>query len=268
MPPTIKVKAKDEAVKNQRETVARRVIGEFGNSLPDRNLLCLFDDEDWDALKAERGPSNRGVFTPVIAGDPAWDVAPRYVLEELFQGCRSAFESLVYPHGSTCLSDVGLAMTFAHELQHYVQWAASPRLWAAGTLASQLLGAIPLPEIRGWGIASWCDVPHEREARLIAKRTVEALFGVDEVEKYIDFRIGERVTEQDSDDWKCVKGLDTSTPYDLAKETKLLFPRLRDRGAFLHLFLSQGRAFGSLTPSDLDELLRGTGVGRVRPTGN
>ena len=69
------------------------------------------------------------------------------------------FDELIYLHGSTCASEVGLTMTFAHELQHFVQHGNMLTLWAANTLIPQL----PKSVINALGLR-WCDIPHECEA--------------------------------------------------------------------------------------------------------
>src|SRR6202020_1026015 len=126
------------------------------------------------------------------------------------------FDDFVYLHGATCAGDIALTMTLAHELQHFTQHADHTRLWAANSL---------VPNLHKTAIAAlglrWCDVPHEREARIVSKRTAEDLFGPDAVLRHIDARIANPVTEQDGIDWKCIRELSASSPYDLAHETRL-----------------------------------------------
>jgi hypothetical protein len=130
-----------------------------------------------------------------------------------------AFDDFIYLHGSTCSNDVGLTMTLAHEVQHFMQRTHRTRLWAANTLIPNLTKAtIHALDLK------WCDVPHEREARVVSKRVAGALFGVETVRNYIDSKIAERVTAADAADWQCIQGLSTSTPYDLAGETEVFFP--------------------------------------------
>jgi hypothetical protein len=114
-------------------------------------------------------------------------------------------------------------MTFAHEMQHFVQHASVPALWAANSLIHNL----PKRVIAALAL-TWCDIPHEREARIVSKRTAECLLGAEATRRYIDAKIAERVTNDDAADWQFIRDLDTSTPYDLARETGLFFPRLRD----------------------------------------
>jgi hypothetical protein len=66
---------------------------------------------------------------------------------------------------------------------------------------------------------------------------------------------------QDAADWKCIRGLDVSAPYDLAAATKAFFPRLKGharqlRKALQHLSRND-QAFSGL---DVDVLLGGESV--------
>jgi hypothetical protein len=73
----------------------------------------------------------------------------------------------------------------------------------------------------------WFDIPSEREARITAKRIGENLCGADKVQ-YIDRKISEHVSVQDTDDWELIKQMDLSTQYDLAQETQSIFSRLKE----------------------------------------
>jgi hypothetical protein len=137
------------------------------------------------------------------------------------RGMRRLFDHGIYLYGSTCSDETGLVMTFAHELQHFVQYAFNRRLWAEGRLATNLPRA--LIEVIG---LNWPDIPHEREARIVAKRIGVKLCGADTVSQYIDRRINCGTTVSDTEDWRFIKQLDPSISYDLSIETKRFFQRL------------------------------------------
>jgi hypothetical protein len=140
-------------------------------------------------------------------------------------------------------------MTLAHELQHFIQHADHTRLWAANSL---------IPNLHNMVMAAlclrWCDIPHEREARIVSKRTAEDLFGPDAVSQHIDARLANPVTEQDGIDWQCIRELSASSPYDLANETKLFFPRLTDYSDQLQAALAH---FQAIDPDYADVDLQG-----------
>lgn len=255
MPPTVAVKTSDTVIGIQRQEAAQRVIAHFGDSLPDLRLLCFFDDEDWLALRGYGMAANRGGYF----SDPFWRNMPHYIRDRALVDGHIAFDELIYLHGSTCSGEVSLTMTFAHELQHFVQHSTMPSLWAANTVASTTLRGLAMSEFQALGLRT-CEIPIEREARIVAKRVAVDLLGTDSVNEHIESKIAERITAQDAADWDCIRGLAVHAPYDLADETKHFFPRLAGHRSELE------RALGSLQTHDvafrsvdLDSLLSGTG---------
>ncbi|HEY1755199.1 MAG TPA: hypothetical protein VGG72_07355 [Bryobacteraceae bacterium] len=253
MQPTLKVKSSDATEAARREAAAERVLAAFGNGLPKTSLFCFFDDEDWKALKEEMGASNRGVYTDLRRGTAWQRVAPYYLKERLFIEGQRMFDCFIYLHGSTCSRAGSLTMTFAHELQHFVQQQTTPRMWAASTLVTSL----PNDVINALGLR-WFDVPHKREARIVSKRVAEKLLGPEVVAEYIKEKIAERVTENDVVDWECIQGLVTSAPYDLARETRLLFSRLRNYREQVERSLKGYGDDPAFSGIDLDRLLEGS----------
>jgi hypothetical protein len=138
-------------------------------------------------------------------------------------------------HGSTCADETALAMTFTHELQHFVQYGFKRQLWAASTLIRRLPREVQEKEQ-----LNWLDIPHEREARIVAKRVGVELLGEDAMKRYIDRMIkeaqqrsvdqtiSERETNMEIEDLRFSQKFDDlSIPYDLATETKATFKRLK-----------------------------------------
>jgi hypothetical protein len=270
MPLEIVVKAKDPSAYAERKALAERVVATSAAPLPNSRLLCFFDDEDCLGVKDKAGRANRGFYATVRKGNPLWTDLPTEVTSYVLYGGRPvdsipltspmpAFDHLVYLHGSTCSNEVGLTMTFAHELQHFLQHERALRLWAENTVAIHTLKhALNKANIESLGIR-WCDIPIEREARIVARRTAEGLFRVDRVRQYIDTKADERVTEQDAADWKCIRDLDILVPYDLAAETKLFFQRLKGYRRQIERSIQYlGRDDPDFTDVDLDALLNAT----------
>ncbi len=248
MPPTIEVKSVDDVIRRQREGTAHQVLAHFANRLPDVRLLCLFDDADWPAYRNAAGmEAARSEYVRRDGPQANWQEACAYI-ERL-----PDFDHLIYLRGSTCLHELGLAMAFAHELQHVVQCGDTPRLYRENSLADTTLQRLTMPEVEALGLRA-CDIPYEREARIVAKRVAEYLFGAENVRRYIAAKRDEFVTQQDAADWDCVLGLDSSDPYDLAAETKRFFPRLRSCRRALERELAGDPNFEGI---DLDALLRG-----------
>jgi hypothetical protein len=247
MPVTVTVKSADGAIRKWREQTAQRAIAHFGNRLPGFRLLCFLDDKDWPALRGPGMAANRGAF--IKKGSHEWQEACTFV------DGLPGFDNLIYLHGSTCSNEVGLTMTLAHELQHFVQYGTVPKLLAENELAYVTLRDLEQPDFEALGLRA-CDIPHEREARIVAKRAAEDLFGVAVVRRYIDAKVAEVVTQQDAADWECIQGLVTSAAYDLAAETKAFFPRLERCRSALEREQVNNLDFRDI---DLDALLDGAG---------
>ena len=224
--------------------MADRVRASLGDVLPNNRLLCFMDAEDCLSLKERCGKANRGFYMPVRNGHPLWMSLPNDVRYCILYGVRPstlplptrplrAFDHLIYLHGSTCATEIGLVMCFAHELQHFVQHETAATLWASNTLVN----CLPRADCVTLGL-QWCDIPIEREARIVSRRIAEELLGAEPVRRHIRAKIDECVTEEDAADWKCIRDLDVSSPYDLAFETKRLFTRLRQQRSHLEIALA------------------------------
>ena len=162
-----------------------------------------------------------------------------------------AFDDFIYMHGSTSYDSLSLTMTLAHELQHFVQHESAISLWAANSLVPKL----PNDVIATLGL-TWCDIPHECEARIVSKRIAEGLFGGARTDQHIEAKIGQRVTDADAADWECIRRLDTSVPYDLDAETGLLFARLKPYRQDLEKVLQSLKSYPDFGTVDLDALLK------------
>jgi hypothetical protein len=114
---------------------------------------------------------------------------------------------------STCGSDVQLAMTLSHELQHFLQFVTDRRLWAIHTLLTKL------PNLPTHNLKHWFDLPNEKEARIIAKRIAENLFGRAVVDQHIVKMMAARISEEDAADWEFIQKIDPSRNYDLRQNT-------------------------------------------------
>jgi hypothetical protein len=94
-------------------------------------------------------------------------------------------------------------------------------LWALNTLIQNLSNAIEAEGLQ------WSDVPIEREARSVSKRTAEKLFGRERVQQFVESKVAVATDKDEKADWQFIRGLDPLLPYDLAIETRLIFQRLK-----------------------------------------
>lgn len=252
MPPLLKAKSADPAVAGKRERLAQSVVDEFG-TLPDLRLLCFFDDQDWTGLKDGYGKANRGIFSPKPHGNDVWYLVPQYVKDELLMDSRKQVDLLIYLHGSTCVNDTALVMTFAHELQHFVQYGKNRHLWAA----SAILMSIQEPNFYQTTNIKWPDIPIELEARIVAKRTGQRLCGAEAVNEYIEAMIVRAVTPDDADDWRFLRNLAADQPFDLLAQSKLVFQRLRPYRKVIEDTLQSAREDSDFKDLDLSVLFEG-----------
>jgi hypothetical protein len=216
----------DPALKKHREDLCSRVRiffdDHFQITSPPR-VICIFDDQDYGYLKQEfGGTANRAVHWP-IRGQRI-SLWPRHVQDVIAEpdeetgNCAWPFASVVYLHGSTCDSDIGLTLSFAHELQHFLQYVQEWPIWALNFLLIRL-GS---DEFKNY----W-DFPIEIQARVTSKRVAEELHGKAAVREFISGRIADHITDNDAEDWKYIQSVDTSIEYPLAAATKPLVQRYR-----------------------------------------
>lgn len=226
--PTIIALPRNTFEGTRREAAAREVLLVFGQK-PSVRLLCFFDDQDCWVFKDESlglGKANRGISRVVtkFADFIGWPlevincVYPTFSLGE----SKPAFDFVTYLHNSSCEDPVGMTMTFAHELQHFVQWATMPAVWNANERFKDVRSE--------WGAGfDSHEFPIEKEARIVAKRFAIRIHGREAVDRYIGENIAHPVNDLDRRNWRFIEGLDVSKPYDLELETALFDDELKDR---------------------------------------
>jgi hypothetical protein len=216
----------DHDVKTHKEEVCRRVLDYFEQHFriaAEHRVVCIFDKMDHESLKLEfGGVANRGTHWPIrgqglgIWPNCLWDLIAWY--DEMAGKVAWPYTSVIYLHGSTCETDIGLTLTFAHELQHFLQYTSEKLLWTMNKL---------LIDIHNEEFNVWWDFPVEIEARITAKKVAESLYGTEPVRKHIQERINAHITDNDVEDWKFVQDIDTAISYSLDEGTRLLVQRHR-----------------------------------------
>ena len=131
------------------------------------------------------------------------------------------YDSIVYLHGSTCKMEVQLAMTLAHELQHFLQFANQRQIWAINILLAKL------PYLPTADLSHWYDLPTEREARIIGKRVAVSIFGKSRVDDHIEMMARGNSSTEDSADWEFIRTLDGHETYDPRMATASLVEKHR-----------------------------------------
>lgn len=86
-------------------------------------------------------------------------------------------------------------------------------MWAINILLAHL-PFLPTDDLK-----SWFDLPTEKEARFVAKRVAEDLFGAEAVSQHIAKMIDTRLSDEDTADWQFIQGINCRESYDLRRDT-------------------------------------------------
>lgn len=212
---TVIVRSKDASETERRKEAARQCLVTFG-VLPAGRLLCYFDNVDWWAFKDERigfGKANRGL-SGLVTKSTNFQDWPIYVVMSIYPLCSEepAFDFVTYLHDSSCNDPVGMAMTFTHELQHFVQYSTMPAVWKA----NERFKKRRMESDTGFDSH---ELPIEKEARIVAKRIAVRIHGLDAVNRYITKSIENAVDDLDRRNWSFIQNLDVSKPYDVELDT-------------------------------------------------
>lgn len=229
-PVSFEVRGDDAALRAKRHLNCETTLQHLNVDLSQlsETVVCLIDDQDCSHLRHQPGAANRGLFSP-LRGQELGGLIPHYFLDSVTRfNCQSwkqeeLFNCLIYVHGSTSSSEVGLTLTLAHELQHFVQYATDRPTWAV----DRLLAELPAPHSEA--LQRWTDFPIEREARVVAKRVAFEMYGQQAVTDYIRQKLGERINEADVVDWKFLLSAESDAAYRAVEHTRTLVRRFRSQ---------------------------------------
>ncbi len=118
---------------------------------------------------------------------------------------------MIYINGRTCSTVPGTVITFAHELQHFIQYGYAWKVWRANTLIYNILRDGPPTTIKAW------DIPYEKDTMMVSKRVAGQVLGETRVSEYANAQI---MTGNDGEKWRFFLRISNSTPFDLLTETK------------------------------------------------
>jgi hypothetical protein len=226
----VKFDFKSEQLRDTLQPVCDRILGHF--ALPQLRLYCYFASEEDPVLRKDVGQFYRGFFSYREGASEL----PNY-LQQCFLRSEDefaqipinityesmvAFDCLIYVRNKTCRDVTGCASTFAHELQHFMQYGYSRKVWAANTILYQ--------RIRAYGntTATVIDIPHERDANIVSKRVAEAVCGKDAVRVFAEGRVrqfadiavqGYEDAKAEKTRWEFYKNVPSSTHFDVLAAT-------------------------------------------------
>lgn len=200
--------------------------------LPAKRLYRYFAVEDDAYLAGVMGRHFRGFHIPLSGRNDL----PEYLRDcffRPFEECHLAmtfeqmvaFDNLIYVRHDTCSDSVGCVITYAHELQHFLQHGHTPRLWAVNSALYNNLGAFD-------ATATPIDIPHEREANIISKQVAEKICGEEAVRKYAEQQI--RFMEVANEPaqaarWVFFRDVPSTTEYDVLAATVPLVEKYKGR---------------------------------------
>src|ERR1035438_2013242 len=157
-------------------------------SEPAMETLCWLEPKFPKAVRSRTSASSGGCVMMLMA--PATASEPYMVEPEPLNTSTRAMAA----------SGTGISMSWCPDCESF---SRSPFSSTSVWLHKSVITALGL---------KWCDVPHEREARIVSKRAAENLLGSEVVGQHIDAKIAEFITKSDADDWKCIQELTTSDP--------------------------------------------------------
>ena len=180
-------------------------------------VICLIDDQDYRL--ADKG--QKGFSSPLPAG---LYFIPQYfndsVIDWSYQTGR-LYDSLIYIHGSTSSSEVGLTLTLAHELQHFVQYTTNHATWATNEFFQELK-VTHEDEFR-----RSVDFPIEREARVVSKRVAIEMHGRVVVEDFIRRERDRCITGADVVDCDFLLSPEADVAYSAREASRALVRRFK-----------------------------------------
>lgn len=221
---SLHVMFRDRDVKAHKEMVCMRVLDYFERDFriaAEPRVACIIDDNDCKRSEWHLGAGVQGFHVPKEMASEYFRVYKREIIapiDERTYKFNCPYARVVYLFGSTSETDIGITLTFAHELQHFLQYTKDKPLWVKNTLLMSLHN----DEFK----VRW-NYPVEIEARATAKKVAECLFGAEPVREYIQERIKAHITDNDVRDWEFVQRIVSSEHYNLAEGTKPLVHRHR-----------------------------------------
>jgi hypothetical protein len=182
------------------------------DKLPQYSAVCLFDNvDDRQAFLGSYalGKEFCGFFRALrepLSRNEYW---PRDILQHIRDDTGQLYDVVIYLRQRTCQSEVGTVITFAHELQHFMQYGFSRKVWSANHCIKDL------PEIWRKKLPPW-SLPYEYEAQLVSKRSAERVFDKKMVELFAKQR---KEAKSDPKKWEFFLGLNVQESFNLLQRT-------------------------------------------------
>jgi hypothetical protein len=137
-----------------------------------------------------------------------------------------AFDDLIYVRHSTCTDPIGCAITYAHELQHLVQFDQSPELLSMNNpvLRMNLYKVLQTP--------TEIDLPAEVDANIVSKRVAALVCGEAAVTEFAERELKAIIQTGDNTKitrWKFFLETPASASYNWVDETRRMMEKYKDQ---------------------------------------
>jgi hypothetical protein len=221
----------------QLEPLCRRVLAEF--QLPALRLYCYFAETDDAYLRQKNGKYYRGFHIsiegrnelPEYLSDCFFHPFDPFDKEEVTWENMVAYDNLIYIAPRTSRDPTACVLTFAHELQHFMQYGYTKKVWAVNSMLYNHIRRFDPVTPR-----TTIDIPHEREANIISKRIAEQICGVKNIKRFAEEQVkqfaalasqGDEVAANEKVRWEFFRDVPSSIKFDLLAETISLVEKFK-----------------------------------------
>lgn len=220
---------RDERYTEALKPTCETILAQY--HLPDKSLVCIFDDQERTGFlnHPALGLNFCGFFLPVAQSGIGHGIWDQELVAHIWDSSNMCFscDAAIYIRKRTCDAPIGAAITFAHELQHLMQYGHYYDSWRLQH-GIQSVCSPKMQNPRPW------HFPGEQEAQICSKRIAEQLFGSEKVREYAQQRID---CGDDIEKWRFFMEIDAAADFDFSLKTaewvlrceedlKLYFPGL------------------------------------------
>jgi len=217
----------DNFKKAELEPLCLRILKHF--QAPNYSLIVIFDDCERKEFESH-GAEFCGFFIPIrehtdkFGSDSVTMQWPDDILKHIYIDQELRCDVLIYLRYRTCKSATGTAITFAHELQHLMQYGFSYKVWRA---------CFDIRSVTGGSAKFPWDIPDEHDAQVVSRKIAcgDDICGKQEVWRYAQEQIE---LGRDPEKWKFFIGLDAEVPFNFLDATIPLVDVHRDALKEIH----------------------------------
>lgn len=203
---------RDERYTETLKPTCETVLAQY--DLPEKSLVCIFDDQERPGFlnHPPLGLNFCGFFLPVAQSGIGHGVWAQELIAHIWDNAHTCFscDAVIYIRKRTCDTRIGTAITFAHELQHFMQYGHHRDAWRLQH-GIQSVCSPKMQDPRPW------HFPGEHEAQLCSKKVAEQIFGKQRIREYAQERID---CGDDVEKWRFFMEIDPTSDFDFRLRTE------------------------------------------------